>query len=146
MNVVDTNVLLYAVNEADLRHEPSRAWLDGCLGRGESVGFTWLALLAFLRLSTKVGLFPNPLPVAEATETVRAWLAQPAAVVLEPTRRHLDVLTSLLLADGTGGNLTSDAHLAAIATEHGAPVVTWDADFSRFTGVRWHRPTDLLGS
>jgi toxin-antitoxin system PIN domain toxin len=141
VKIVDANVLLYAVNEADPKHEPSRRWLDAALTEGDTVGFSWLALLAFLRLSTKIGLFPAPLPVDVATATVRAWLTQPSAVVVEPGARHLDVLAGLLHDLGTGGNVTSDAHLAAMASELGATIVTWDGDFARFAGVRWQRPT-----
>lgn len=141
MKVVDANVLIYAVNRSDRMHEPSRSWLDGSLAAGTTVGFSWVVLLAFLRLTTKVGLFPTPLAVDQATAQVRAWLAQPAAVVLEPTPRHVDVLAGLLVDRGTGGNLTSDAHLAALALEHDGTVVTWDGDLGRFPGVSWERPT-----
>lgn len=140
MKLVDVNVLLYAVNEADPKHEPSRAWLDGALASPEPVGFAWVVILAFLRLSTKVGLFPNPLPVAGATARVRAWTDLPASVVVAPTARHLDLLAGLLSETGTGGNLVVDAHLAALALSHDATVVTWDSDFGRFSGVRWERP------
>ncbi len=140
MNVVDANVLLYAVNEADARHEVSREWLDAALSAHEPVGFTWVVLLAFLRLSTKVGLFPRPLDLADAVTTVRLWLAQPSSVVLEPTPRHLEILASLLRETGTGANLTSDAHVATLAVEHDATVVTFDSDFDRFGGVRRVRP------
>ncbi|WP_300008892.1 type II toxin-antitoxin system VapC family toxin [Pseudonocardia sp.] len=140
MNVVDANVLLYAVNTAADRHDESRSWLDGALSRGEAVGFSWVVLLAFLRLTTKVGLFPVPLSTGGACARVQAWLAQPAGVVLEPTPRHLTVLAGLLRDTGTGGNLTNDAHLAALALEHGATVITYDSGFGRFPGVDWRPP------
>ena len=140
MTAVDANVLLYAVNSASERHHEARRWLDESLSGATTVGFSWIVLLAFLRLSTKVGLFPAPLPVDAACRRVEAWLAQPTAVVLEPTSRHAHVLTGLLTATGTGGNLTSDAHLAALAVEHQATVVTYDRDFGRFPGVSWRPP------
>lgn len=140
MNVVDANVLLYAVNTSADHHAGARNWLDGELNGGSTVGFTWLVLLAFLRLSTKPGLFPSPLPVDGALQRVQDWLAQPTSVILEPTVQHAQVLRSLLLQVGTGGNLTSDAHLAALAVEHRGTVVTYDNDFGRFAGVRWIRP------
>lgn len=140
MNVVDANVLLYAANDDDPRHEASREWLDGALSGGGPVGFTWLVVLAFLRLATKPGLFPDPWPVDDAVALVRMWLDHPGSVVLEPTPRHLDVVAGLLVSVGTGGNLTTDAHLAAIALEHHATVVTYDSDFGRFAGVRWTTP------
>ena len=140
MKLVDANVLLYAVNEDDPKHEESRGWLDAALGEREAVGFSWIVVLAFLRLSTKVSLFPQPLPVRVALAQVRAWTDQPPSVVVEPTPRHLSVVGGLLAETGAGGNLVSDAHLAALALEHDATVVTYDTDFSRFTGVRWHPP------
>lgn len=140
MNLVDTNVLLYAVNEADPKHDECRRWLDAAVGGPGTVGFSWTVILAFLRLATKVGLFPRPLPVGGALERVREWTAQPACVVVEPTPRHLTVLAGLLAEVGTGGNLVSDAHLAALAVEHDATLITYDSDFGRFAGVRWHPP------
>jgi toxin-antitoxin system PIN domain toxin len=138
--LVDANVLVYAVNESEPRGDEARQWLDGALNGSETVGFAWIVLLAFLRLSTKLGLFPRPLTVDEALERSRAWLTQPAAVVAEPTARHLDILSDLLRATATGGNLVTDAHLAALAIEHRAVVVSYDMDFGRFPGVTWRRP------
>ncbi len=140
MVIVDANVLLYAVNSAAIQHAVSRDWLDDVLGGREPVGFAWTALLAFLRLATHPAIFPRPMTPETATGIVRAWLVQPAAVVIEPTPRHADVLAGLLVEAGTGGNLVSDAHLAALAIEHGATISTFDGDFGRFAGVRWERP------
>jgi toxin-antitoxin system PIN domain toxin len=140
VNVVDANVLLYAVNSSAPQHVGARAWLDGALNGRSTVGFSWSVLLAFLRLSTRAGLFPAPLPLDGALSRVQAWLGQPTAVVLEPTQRHLAVLTDLLQAVGSGGNLTSDAHLAALAIEHRGTVVSYDGDFGRFPGVLWQTP------
>jgi toxin-antitoxin system PIN domain toxin len=141
VNLVDANVLLYAVNEADPKHDRSREWLDTALRGREPVGFAWVALLAFLRLSTKVGLFPRPLPVEGALARVRSWLDQPPSVVVEPTNRHLQLLTTLLGEVGPGANLVNDAHLAALALEHNGRVISFDSDFGRFTGVRWQSPS-----
>ncbi len=140
MNVVDANVLLYAVNEDAVHHEASRSWLDDSLSGARVVGFSWMALLAFLRLATKPGLFARPLTPALALAIVEAWLAQPAAQVLEPTLRHLVVVGRLLEATGVGGNLVNDAHLAALALEHRGVVITYDSDFGRFPDVSWQRP------
>ena len=95
-----------------------------------------------MRLSTKVGLFPRPLTVDEALARVRAWIDEPPSVIVEPTPRHFDVLGGLLRYVGTGANLVNDAHLAALAVEHNARVISYDSDFGRFSGVRWQRPTD----
>ncbi len=141
MRLVDANVLLYAVNEAEPHHAEARRWLDASLNGAETVGFSWAVLLAFVRLSTKIGLFPRPLSVDAATGVVRLWIGEGPGVVVEPTARHLDVVAGLLRASGTGGNLTSDAHLAALAVEHDATIVSYDRDFQRFEGVRWSEPT-----
>ena len=140
MNLVDANVLLYAVNTDAPHHRASREWLDDALSGGATVGFSWIALLAFVRLSTKEGLFPSPLTTGEAFDRVDAWLAAPAAVLVEPTARHASLLRQLLADLGVGGNVVNDAHLAALAIEHGGTVITYDHDFGRFDGVDWSTP------
>lgn len=140
MRLVDANVLLYAVNQASDHHARARAWLDSALAGEEPVTFSWVVILAFLRLATHRAVFPRPLGVEDATETVRGWLAQPPALVVEPTARHLDVLRALLAESGTAGNLVSDGHLAALAVEHDATLVSFDADFGRYRGLRWDQP------
>ena len=140
MKVVDANVLLYAVNEDAAHHELARTWLDGALTAGEPVGFSWVAMLAFLRLSTHPTVFPSPLTCDQASGVVELWLAASTAMVVHPTSRHLEVLRGLLQPFGTAANLVNDAHLAALAVEHGATVVSFDSDFARFRGVRWMPP------
>jgi toxin-antitoxin system PIN domain toxin len=138
--VVDANVLLYAVNEDAPQHRTARDWLDGALDGGEPVGFAWVALLAFLRLATNSSLFPRPLTAEEAAEVVELWLRRPAALVLHPGERHLSLLRGLLAHSGSAANLVNDAHLAALALEHGAEIVSFDRDFGRFAGLRWRLP------
>ncbi|WP_309712187.1 type II toxin-antitoxin system VapC family toxin [Pseudolysinimonas sp.] len=144
MRVVDANVLLYAVNEDALHHTSSRTWLDRALGGADTVGLSWLVLLAFVRLSTKPGLFERPLGIDEALEQVQAWIGAPGAVVVSPGSAHADLLRRTLADLGVGGNLVNDAHLVALALEHHADVVSYDNDFSRFAGVRWRTPDGLL--
>lgn len=140
MKLVDANVLLYAVNRDAPHHETARSWLDGALSGGATVAFSWVVLLAFVRLSTKVGLFPAPLSVDGALDRVRRWTAAGPAVIVEPTRDHAAVLARLLGDVGVGGNAVNDAHLAALSIEHRGTVVSYDHDFSRFPGVSWERP------
>jgi toxin-antitoxin system PIN domain toxin len=140
VKLVDANVLLYAVNTDADAHERSRRWLDDALSGADTVAFSWVALLAFVRLSTKVGLFPAPLPADEAMDRVDAWLAARSAVVVEPTVRHAAIVRDLLRAIGVGGNLVNDAHLAALSLEHRCDIVSFDNDFSRFPGVVWSLP------
>jgi toxin-antitoxin system PIN domain toxin len=141
VKLVDANVLLYAVNSDADHHERSRQWLDRSLSGDDTVGFAWIALLAFVRLSTREGLFPRPLSMDAAMDRVDAWLAAPSAVVLEPTIEHGRVLRSLLAPLTTAGNLVNDAHLAALAVEHKCEIVSFDNDFSRFAEVRWREPS-----
>jgi hypothetical protein len=140
VRIVDANVLLYAVNVASPHHARARAWLDGALAGREPVGFAWTVVLAFVRLATHPVVFERPLTPAEATDVVRAWLAQPPAIVVEPTPRHADLLAALLAEAGTAANLVNDAHLAALALEHDAVLVSFDADFGRFAGLRREVP------
>ncbi len=144
MRIVDANVLLYAVNTASEHHDASLQWLDAALSGADTVGFAWVPLLAFIRLSTKEGLFPSPLRVEDATGQVADWLAASAAVQVNPTARHAEILRGTLVQVGTGANLVNDAHLAALALEHRAGIVSYDSDFGRFDGVRWDRPSALL--
>jgi uncharacterized protein len=139
VNLVDANVLLYAVNEDSQHHQAARSWLDHALRGATTVAWSWPVLLAFLRIATRPGIFPRPLPVPTALDIVRGWLAAPSSVVVDPTPHHLEILGTQLAESGSGGNLVSDAHLAALAIEHRATVVTFDRDFERF-GVRTHRP------
>jgi toxin-antitoxin system PIN domain toxin len=134
--VVDANVLLYAVNPAAPLHERARSWLEDALGGAETVGFAWTVLLAFLRIGTSAAAFARPLTFEDAAGVVELWLAQPPAIVIEPTGRHLGLLRGLLAESGTAANLVNDAHLAALALEHGAEIVSFDHDFRRFAGVR----------
>jgi len=145
VKIVDANVLLYAVNTDSVHHDGSRTWLDSALSGRESIGFAWTVILAFLRVSTSATIFDRPLSPAQAAATAEDWLAQPPAVVVEPTTRHPALLAGLLTTSGTAGNLVSDAHLATLALEHNAEIVTYDTDFARFDGLRWSAPTKQGG-
>jgi toxin-antitoxin system PIN domain toxin len=131
----DANVLLYALDDTSARHSGAKAWLDAALSGSEEVGFAWVVLLAVLRLTTKPAVFAHPLRPAEAFDIVDEWLAQPCSLVVHPTIRHAALMRGFLTAAGTAGNLTTDAHLAALSVEYGAAVCSYDADFSRFPGV-----------
>jgi uncharacterized protein len=141
MLVPDLNVLLYATNSTSSQHLACRHWLQSALSGDVPVGLSWHVLLGFLRLSTKAVVFARPLTVIEAFDVIEAWRAQPASVDVYPTDRHAEVLRGLLTKTGTGGNLTSDAHLAALAMTHGATLVSCDHDFARFPGLTWFNPS-----
>lgn len=140
MRLLDLNILIYAIDESSSRHEHARGWLDDTLSGSDTVAFAWHVLVGFVRLSTRAAIFERPLSVDESLAVVDGWCAQPCATVIHPTDRHAAILRELLTPLGTAGNLTSDAHLAALSIEHGAELCSTDIDFSRFSGVRWIDP------
>ena len=140
MILVDVNLLIYAVNTGAPSHRKAKAWLEAAVSGTETVGLPWIVLLAFLRLTTRPGLFQKTLAVETAFGLVNAWLDQPSVTVPEPTAHHFRTLRDLVLPVGTAGNLTSDAHLAALAIEHGAELCSTDTDFARFAKLKWRNP------
>lgn len=140
MKLPDVNLLLYAYDSRSSRHAAARDWMEQTLSGAETVGMAWIVLLAFVRLSTRSVVVERPLELDEALDLVDRWLSQPCVTVVHPTDRHAAVLRELLTPLGTAGNLTSDAHLAALAIEHGALLCSCDSDFSRFSGLRWLDP------
>lgn len=140
MKITDVNLLLYAVDGTGHHHAKAKQWLEDQLSGTETFAFAWTVLLGFLRLSTNPRAFAHPLEVVESLDLIDEWLSQPPSTVIHPTERHAAVLRELLGPVGTGGNLTTDAHLAALAIEHGAELCSSDSDFSRFAGLRWMDP------
>ena len=140
MKLPDANVLLYALDDTSSRHAGAKAWLDATLSGSEEVGLAWVVLLAVLRLTTKPAVFAHPLRPDEAFDIVDEWLAQPCTLIVHPTVRHSALMRGLLAATGSAGNLTTDAHLAALSVEYGAHICSYDADFARFPGVSLIHP------
>jgi uncharacterized protein len=136
----DVNLLLYAIDEQSPRHERARPWLEEVLSGTEAVAFAWAVLLGFLRISTNAAILERPLAAEEALDYIDAWLERPCAATVAPTAGHPALLRQLLGPLGAAGNLASDAHLAAIAIEHGAELCSSDTDFARFEGLRWRDP------
>ena len=140
MIIVDVNLLIYAVNRDSPHHAKAKSWLETAVSGTETIGMPWIVLLAFLRLTTRTGLFRKPLTPHAAFDLVDDWLQQPSVTVPEPTPRHQQTMRDLISPLGTGGNLTSDAHLAALSIEHGAELCSSDNDFVRFSRLRWRNP------
>jgi uncharacterized protein len=136
----DVNLLVYAANESAPQHAPALAWAEETLSGRETVAFAWPVLIGFVRVITNPRVLQRPWGAAQAIAVVEGWLGQPPVTVVHPTGRHLAVLRDLLIPLGTAGNLTSDAHLAALAIEHGATLCSSDNDFSRFAGLSWVDP------
>ncbi|MBI3982901.1 MAG: type II toxin-antitoxin system VapC family toxin [Gemmatimonadetes bacterium] len=140
MKVVDLNLLLYAVNRDAPHHERAKAWLERTLSSDEPIALPWAVLLGFLRLTTNARVFPQPLSPEAALTVVDGWLAYASVIALTPGAEHWRILRSLLVESGTAGNLTTDAHLAALTIEHGAELCSADGDFARFRSLRWVNP------
>lgn len=132
MNLVDANVLLYSVNDDSPHHPGCRDWLHDALASGRPVGLPWTSLLAFIRVSTHARILDRPLSPDNALSIVKAWLAHPCVSTPDPGPHHHRIMSDLLRRSGTAGNLTNDAHLAALAIDRGGKVVTLDRDFARF--------------
>jgi toxin-antitoxin system PIN domain toxin len=140
--LVDANILLYAHDTASPRHHAALGWLEEVLNGTEPVRFAWVSLLAFLRISTTPRVFEEPLTISEAAPIVSEWLTRPMSGVLDPGERHWGILGELLQRTGVRGAEVTDAHLAAIALEHGATLYTADAGFARFPGLRAVNPLE----
>lgn len=140
MILVDVNLLIYAVNADSPHHAAARAWWEETLSGTAAVGLPWNVLLAFLRITTRAGIFERPLGAERALAYVDSWLDQPFVRAVVPGPGHWAILRGLLRDAGTAGNLTADAHLAALALEHRCPLYSTDSDFRRFPGVEHCNP------
>lgn len=140
MIVPDINLLLHAYNADSPVHAEARAWWEEALNSTSLVGLPWVVMLGFIRITTSRQAMSDPLHVTTACAHVRAWLEQANVAVVHPGDRHAETLFGLLQTLGAAGNLTTDAHLAALAIEHQAELCSTDADFSRFPGLRWTNP------
>lgn len=138
--IVDANVLLYAVDSTSTFHSRARDWLEDALNSATRIGFPWASLLAFQRIATHPRASTSPLSPAEAWQHVTDWLEAASAWVPVPGPRHADVLRQLIVDGDLRGNLVTDAHLAALAIEHGVAIASADSDFARFPTVAWVNP------
>ncbi len=140
MKIIDINLLIYAINRDAPHHRKAKKWLEDTFSGDETIGFAWIVILGFLRIVTNPKIMPKPMTPKLALSIVEEWLSQPVAKIVVPTERHWHILRELLSSLGTAGNLTSDAHLAALAIEYGACLFSTDNDFSRFKSLRWVNP------
>lgn len=140
MILIDANLLIYAIDADSPLHRPARKWLEETLSGTTHVGLAWIVILAFLRITTRPGILVSPLPADEALSYVDSWLRQPYVTLVAPGEKHWPIMRNLIAATGTAGNLTSDAHLAALAIEQGFQVYSTDNDFRRFPGIEHVNP------
>jgi len=142
MKILDTNVLLYAVNRDHEHHERVARWLESTVNDGETTGIPWIVLSGFVRIAINASIFDNPLSAKQAFDLVDAWLAAPTVRVVSETGRHARRFRELLLEIGGGSSTSTDAHIAAIALEHRAVLATCDHDFRRFPGLKVENPLE----
>ena len=140
MKLLDVNVLIYATDARSAHHSAARPWLLETLGSSETVGVPLAVSVGFIRLTTSARVMREPLDADAAIDVVTNLLSRSNVSVPAPTRRHYALLGELLGVTGTAGNLVSDAHLAALASEHGAELCSYDTDFARFPGLDWLHP------
>lgn len=140
MILVDANMLLYAEDSLSPRHREARVWWDHQLSGTDPVCLCWTVVSAFIRISTNPRAFERPLSLEQALARVRSWLDQPCVRIIQPTERHWDVFQRMLKGGQAVANLVTDAHLAALAIEHGCELVSTDADFARFPALTWKNP------
>lgn len=140
MILPDVNLLVYAVDETSSFHEAANTWLDDVLSSANPVGLCYPSMPGFVRLVTNRRVFSNPLSLEEAVRYVDRWLEQPNVGIVVPTSTHWPLVKDLLNSSGTAGNLATDAHIAALAVEHGYTVYSNEADFCRFPSVKWVNP------
>ena len=140
MILVDANILLYAEDQSSEHHAKSCKWWDAQLSGDSHVCLSWIVLLAYIRIATIRRIFEAPLSLEEAIKRVQSWLVQPCVRLINPTSKHWQILQNLLIRGRAVANLTSDAHLAALAIEHGCILYSTDADFSRFSPLKWKNP------
>ncbi|HEV7572624.1 MAG TPA: TA system VapC family ribonuclease toxin [Thermoanaerobaculia bacterium] len=135
MILVDANLLIYGIDRESAHHSKARTWVEQILSDKTPVGIAWIVVLAFLRVTTIQRQTQRVLTPERAIGFVDSWFALPHVSLVLPGKQHWLILRNLIQVSGTSGNLTSDAHLAALAIEHGYTVFTADRDFHKFAGV-----------
>ena len=140
MILPDINLLIYAHNLRAPQHQKALHWWNRCLQGHAGVALPWVVILGFVRIATHPKVFDRPMSVADAVGRVEEWLSLPHVHLVHPAQTHFQTWSVLLQHAGTAGNLTTDAHLAALAIERGLILQTTDADFARFPGLKWHNP------
>lgn len=140
MILPDVNLLVYAYDATSKDHPKAKQWWEDQLNGSQMIGLSWVGVLGCIRLLTNPRIFKNPYSPPEILDIVGVWLGQPHVKIVHPADQHFNRLADLIRQVGTAGNLTTDAHLAALAIERGLILQTTDADFARFSGLKWNNP------
>jgi toxin-antitoxin system PIN domain toxin len=141
--LVDANLLVYAANHSAPEHDQARGWLDDRLNGTARVGVPWPSLLAFVRLVTNPAILRRPVSVEGAWQQVEQWLSRDVVWTPEPSAGHVEILGPLMGLPFMTSRLVPDAHLAALAIEHGLTLCSTDGDFARFPDLKWENPLAL---
>ena len=140
MILVDANILLYAEDSLSPFHQKARRWWDDSLSGTEPVCLCWTVLSAFIRIGTNPRVFECPLSLEQALSRIQGWIGQPCIRIIRPTERHWITFQQMLNDGQAVANLVTDAHIAALALEHGCTVASSDSDFARFPRLKWFNP------
>jgi toxin-antitoxin system PIN domain toxin len=138
--LLDANVLLYSVDKSSRHHVQCSEWIRAAFTGPRRIALPWQTIGAFLRISTHPRVFSRPLSSDDAWTIVEQWLTAPNCWIPEATERTVRILGKLINELDIRGNLVTDAQLAALAIEHGVPVVSVDSDFARFNEIHWVNP------
>jgi hypothetical protein len=138
--LVDANLLLYAANHAAPEHPWARVWLDDQLNGVARVALPWSSLLAFVRLASNPLVVGHAVAPGEAWRQVEAWIACESVWIPQPGPPHTEILGAFLKQPWMTSRLVPDAHLAALAIEHGLTLCSADGDFAKFSGLKWVNP------
>ena len=140
MILPDVNILVYAHNSSAPEHDSvARWWSEAVLG-AEIVGIAWMVALAFVRLLSNPRVVVHPSPPQQLLAVIMEILDLPSVRVVSPGSQHAGIMKRLFEETGAGSRLTTDVHLAALAIEHDATLVSNDIDFGRFGGLKLFNP------
>ena len=140
MILVDANILLYAEDSLSSFHQKARTWWDDQLSGNEPVCLCWTVLSAFIRIGTNPRVFEYPLSLEQTLARIQGWFDQPCTRIIRPTEQHWTTYQQMLNDGQAVANLVTDAHIAALALQHGCTVASTDADFARFPKLKWINP------
>ncbi len=140
MKIIDVNVLIYVINRETHHHATVLRWWTSALNDEETLGLPWIVISGFLRITTNPRLLDAPLPIDVATARVDEWLARPNVKLVAAREDHWNLFRNLLRETGAGGNRTTDAHLAAMAVNRDATLISCDGGFAAYRQLRWENP------
>lgn len=140
MQLPDVNVLIYAHRAEAPEHERYASWLRALAQAPEPFALSELGCSGFVRIVTNPKIWSEPTSVEDALTFVANLRRRSTARAITHGADSWEIFTRLCVASGARGKLVADAYHAALAIEHGCELLTTDADFARFPGLRWRHP------